>query len=282
MRRVLVTGAAGRIGSAVVAELLGRGVEVIALVLPGTAAPAPGVRLVKGDVSDPVSCQEALAGADGVVHLAARPAPHRGTPYEVFGGNTLATFTLLEGAGVAGVRNAVLASSYAANGLPFASRRRSPDYVPVDERLPNQAEDPYALSKLTDELTAAMMARRHGMNVIALRYPFVGGLEDRLLPRARQLAADPAAGAADLWSYLDTRDAARAAVLALEVTGTHVLHVAAPRTLAPYPTLELLQRFHPATEIRADLPGRTTPLDLSAAERLLGFTAEHEVELSQT
>lgn len=191
----------------------------------------------------------------------------------------MATFTLLEEAGVAGVRNAVLASSYAANGLPFATQPRSPGYVPVDEHLPSHAEDPYALSKQTDELTAAMMARRHGMSVIALRYPFVGGLEDRLLPRAQQIAADPAAGAADLWSYLDTRDAARAAVLALQADGTHVFHVAAPRTLAPYPTLELLRRFHPTAEIRAELPGRTTPLDLTAAERVLGFTAEYELAL---
>ncbi|MFG1819278.1 NAD-dependent epimerase/dehydratase family protein [Kribbella sp. NPDC049174] len=279
MKRVLVTGAAGRIGSAVVAELLGRGVEVTALVLPGTAAPVPGLRLVVGDACEPVSCREALAGADGVVHLAALPAPHRGTPYEVFGGNTLATFTLLEEAGVAGVRNAVVASSYAANGLPFATQPRSPGYVPVDEHLPSHAEDPYALSKQTDELTAAMMARRHGMNVIALRYPFVGDLEDRLLPRAQQIAADPATGAADLWSYLDTRDAARAAVLALQAGGTHVFHVGAPRTLAPYPTLELLRRFHPTAEIRAELPGRTTPLDLTAAERVLGFTAAYELAL---
>ncbi|TWD80203.1 nucleoside-diphosphate-sugar epimerase [Kribbella amoyensis] len=277
MKRVLVTGAAGRIGSAVVAELLGRGVEVTALVLPGTAAPVKRVRWVEGDAADPVSCREALAGVDGVVHLAARPAPHRGTPYEVFGGNTLATFTLLEEAGVAGVRNAVLASSYAANGLPFADRPLSPEYVPVDEHLPSQAADPYALSKQADELTAAMMARRHGMNVVALRYPFVGDLEDRLLPRAEQIAADPATGAADLWAYLDTRDAARAAVLALQATGTHVFHVAAANTLAPYPTLDLLRRFHPATRIRAELPGRTTPLDLTSAERVLGFTAEYEL-----
>ena len=137
MKRVLVTGAAGRIGSAVVAELLGRGIEVTALVLPGTAAPVPGLRLVEGDACDPASCREALAGADGVVHLAALPAPHRGTPYEVFGGNTLATFTLLEEAGVAGVRNAVLASSYAANGLPLLPtsisyvRKKSTSRVPM-------------------------------------------------------------------------------------------------------------------------------------------------------
>ena len=94
----------------------------------------------------------------------------------------------------------------------------------------------------------------------------------------RAVALLEALGAADLWSYLETRDAARAAVLALQVQGgSHVFHVAAPDTLAPYPTLDLLRRYHPSTAIRADLPGRTTPLDLGPARELLGFTAERTV-----
>ena len=36
-----------------------------------------------------------------------------------------------------------------------------------------RVEDAYGLSKLVDESTAAMMARRHGMTVAALRLPFV-------------------------------------------------------------------------------------------------------------
>ncbi|TCC35038.1 NAD-dependent epimerase/dehydratase family protein [Kribbella sindirgiensis] len=274
MNRVLVTGAAGRIGCAVL-EALGRD-RVTALVLPGT--PVQADRVVEGSVCDVATVRAAMGEVDGVIHLAARPAPHRGTPYEVFGENTLGTFTVLEEAGRAGVRNAVVASSLAANGLPFATAPLSPAYVPLDDRVPSQAEDPYALSKLTDEQTAAMMSRRHGMAVVALRFPFVGGFTERLREHADKVAADPSLGAASLWSYLETRDAARAAVLALRVPGgSHTFHVAAPRTLAPYPTLDLLRRFHPTTEIRAALPGRTTPLDLAPAQHLLGFTAEHEL-----
>jgi nucleoside-diphosphate-sugar epimerase len=196
----------------------------------------------------------------------------------VFGENTLGTFTVLEEAGRAGVRNAVVASSLAANGLPFAAGALSPAYVPLDVGVPTQAEDAYALSKLADEQTAAMMTRRHGMTTVSLRYPFVGGFSERLRAYAEKVGADPSIGAAHLWAYLETRDAARAAVVALEVRGgAHVFHVAAPRTLAPHPTLELLRRYHPATEIRAALPGRTTPLDLVPARQLLDFTAEYEV-----
>lgn len=278
MNRVLVTGAAGRIGRAVVEALLVRRTAVTALVLPGTADVPAVDRVVEGSVCDAGVVRAAMVEVDGVIHLAARPAPHRGTPYEVFGENTLGTFTVLEEAGRAGVRNAVVASSLAANGLPFASAPLSPAYVPLDVAVPSQAEDPYALSKLADEQTAAMMNRRHGMTTVVLRYPFVGGFTERLRDHADKVGADPSVGAADLWSYLETRDAARAAVLALRVRGGHhAFHVAAPRTLAPYPTLELLRRFHPGTEIRADLPGRTTPLDLVPAREVLGFTAEYEV-----
>ncbi|NIK56873.1 NAD-dependent epimerase/dehydratase family protein [Kribbella shirazensis] len=278
MNRVLVTGAAGRIGRAVVDALQVRRTAVTALVLPGTAEALPADRVVEGSACDAGAVRAAMAEVDGVIHLAARPAPNHGTPSEVFGQNTLGTFTVLEEAGRAGVRNAVVASSLAANGLPFAARPLSPAYVPLDMSVPTQAEDAYALSKLADEQTAAMMTRRHGMTTVALRYPFVGGFTDRLRDHAEKVGADPSVGAADLWSYLETRDAARAAVLALQVQGGHhAFHVAAPRTLAPYPTVELLRRFHPTTEIRAALPGRTTPLDLVPARQLLVFTAEYEL-----
>ncbi|MEV6494109.1 NAD(P)-dependent oxidoreductase, partial [Actinoplanes sp. NPDC051633] len=77
-------------------------------------------------------------------------------------------------------------------------------------------------------------------------------------------------------SYLDVRDAARAMVAALTPAspGCHTVYVAAPETLAPYPTEDLLARHHP------DVPhppflGRTVPIDLTGARTLLGFSAKH-------
>jgi len=279
-RRVLVTGAGGRIGTAVVAELVARGTSVTALVLDPDDAPAGADRVLAGDAADPGVVARALDGADGVVHLAAIPSPLHDPPEVVFRTNTLATFTVLEQAGRAGVRRAVVAGSQARSGLPFAPRPAHPAYVPADLDSPTQAADPYALSKVVDEQTAAAAARRHGGTVVVLRYPLVGDA-DRLAAFAAARAADPAQGASDLWAYLDVRDAAVAAALALDVDepGAHVVDVAAPETLVPYVTGDLLARYHPDAEVRADLPGRAVPVDLGPAERLLGFRARHLLDL---
>lgn len=276
MRRALVTGAAGRLGSHVVALFTSRDIAVTALVLRDTDE-VPADRVVVGDARDVTIVQKALQDVDVVVHLAALPSPAAGTPEGVFCGNTAATFTVLEQAGRAGVRRAVIASSQAISGLPFGPRVRYPAYLPIDEALPLQIADPYALSKATDEATAAMMWWRHGLSVCALRFPFLGDMETTLPARARQLDADPAAGVPELWSYLDLRDAARTCLLAAQhpPDASTVVVVAAPRTLVRYPTEQLLDRFLPAVPRRRRFPGNAVPVDLRLARSLLGFEAEY-------
>lgn len=279
IRRVLVTGAGGMIGRTVVDDLVAQGILVTALerIEPDGL---PADRMVIGDAGDPAAVEEALVDADAVIHLAALPSPNNGSPLEVFGGNTRATFVVLEGAGQRGIRRVVVSSSYSITGLPWASETLHPAYVPVDEKLPLQIEDPYGLSKQVDEATALMMTRRHGMTVIALRLPFVAN-EQRRRDRLAATTADPLIGSAELWSYLDLRDAAQALRMSLTVpaSGFHAVLIAAPETLAPYATEELLARYHPSVPVRRAVPGRDVPMDLSRARDLLGFTAEHQVEL---
>ena len=278
--RVLVTGAAGRIGRAVLDALASAGIPAHALVLedPGDLDAAA---VFTGSAADPSAVRPSLRGVDGVIHLAALATPDHGTALEVFGGNVCATFVVLDEAGRAGVPRAVITSSFSITGLPFARALLHPAYLPIDIAMPAQVEDPYALSKQTDELTAAMVARRYGIGVVALRYPFVGGFDDRLPGFAELVAERPEIGARDMWSYLETRDAARAALLALDVEqpGAQAVYVAAPRTLVPYPTAELLDRFHPDVLRRTEFLGRTVPIELAPARELLGFTAEFELDL---
>lgn len=275
---VLVTGAAGRLGRNVLTACADAGIATRALILArDEAAGLATDHVVIGDARDRVIVERALADVDAVVHLAAIPSPNGGTAEEVFCGNTSATFTVLESAARAGVRHAVIASSHAATGLPFAASVRRPAYLPIDEEIPLQVEDPYALSKQVDELTASMMWWRHGLSVIALRFPFLGDPDDRLPRRATELAAYPARGATELWGYLDYRDAAQSCVAALtrRRPGCHVVTLAAPTTLAPYPTEQLLDAFLPHVARRTRFPGRTAPFDLTRARDLLGFAPQY-------
>jgi nucleoside-diphosphate-sugar epimerase len=274
--RILVTGAAGRLGRHVLDHLAAAGAPVTALTLE-PADDLPADRVVVGDARDVELVGKALADVSAVVHLAAIPSPHLGSAEQVFCGNTGATFTVLSQAAQAGVRRAVIASSHCATGLPFAPVFRDPAYLPIDERTPPYAADPYALSKQVDEATAAMMWWRHGLSVVALRFPFLGDARDTLPARLQVLTDDPGQGAADVWSYLDFRDAARACALGLTRPGPgcHTVTLAAPSTLAPYPTEALLDRWFPRVPRRTLFPGRTVPMDLSRAAQLLDFTAEH-------
>lgn len=280
--RVLVTGAFGMIGSAVVNTLRANDVAVSALaVSEPTPAEAEKVdRLFVGDAGDVDTVRAALADVDAVVHLAALPSPDHADAVDVFAGNTRATFVVLDEAGRAGVGRAVIASSYSILGLPWAARPLHPEYFPINEHTPLQIEDPYGLSKEVDEATARMAGRRYGMGVVALRFPFVGGAY-RIQRRLTMTLEDPAVAASESWAYLDVRDAAEVTWLGLTapVTGVHALFVAAPEILAPYPTEDLIRAHHPTSEIRGPIPGRRTPIDLVPAERLLGFTARHVVDL---
>lgn len=278
--RIAVTGAAGRVGRHVVADLLAHDHEVHAL----DRTPPPDDETTaratwhRGELRDPFELVRFLGGAraEALIHLAAIPSPRDGEPFEVFATNTQATFVALEAAGLAGVPRVALASSTSVTGLPFGAPDLSPRYAPVDEAHPNIGTDAYALSKEADEATARTMHRRHGYQVVALRISNTATMAEQL-ERAAEVARDPAVLACELWAYLDARDGARAFRLAIErdLPGCHVINVMAPDTNAREPTAELLARYHPTTELRRPIEGREVPFDLTRSRQLLGFEAEY-------
>lgn len=266
--RVLVTGADGKIGRAVVEHLVARGVTVTGL-SPAWHGPTRAHRTVTGDVTCEADVAAALRGADAVVHLAALAHPRLGTPYEVYRVNTGGTFNVLAQAGQLGIRRAVIASSINAFGVPLNHRDVLPAYFPIDEEIPVALDDWYSLSKRSDELTAQMAASRWDMGVVALRYPAVvtpaevPGLAERAgLQEAREG-----------WSYIELDDAAEVTVraLAAPVAGSIVVGVAAATTYMPEDTEVLLDRYAPFVPRRRVFPGRSGLIDTSRAQTLLGF-----------
>jgi UDP-glucose 4-epimerase len=283
--RVLVTGASGRLGQAVVEELLGHDYEVVGADLAsppdGEVARSAGggkraFQFAQVDLVDVDKVAGAMSGAQAVIHLGAIPGPNRHPDEVVFGNNTRATFAVLQAARLNGVRKAVIASSISALGPSFSPEPTTPLYAPVDEDHPLLCADPYGLSKEVDERTAAMFHRRSGLSVAALRFSFVAR-PDEVGESAARVRRNPAGSARTLWSYVDIRDAAAAARLALDADGLtfEVFNITAADTLSDIPTADLLREFAPSVEIRQPMPGNASAYSIEKARRMLGYEPAH-------
>ncbi|MEN3282252.1 MAG: hypothetical protein V7607_3392 [Solirubrobacteraceae bacterium] len=151
--KVLVTGAAGRVGANVIQRLVASGAGVRALVMPGD--PLAGkldafadVDVVHGDLTDPAALRAACGGVTHVIHLAAqmvRGETEVGHYYDV---NAVSTLRLLEAARElgAGLERFVLASTDAT----FRPGDAPP--VPLTEDAPQRPVNHYGTSKLLGEV----------------------------------------------------------------------------------------------------------------------------------
>jgi UDP-N-acetylglucosamine/UDP-N-acetylgalactosamine 4-epimerase len=177
-RTWLVTGAAGFIGSHLVAKLLGLDQHVVALddfstghrrnlaEALGSVSPeqAARFRLVEGDIRDPGACARACAGADAVLHQAALGSVPRSIqdPLRTHDVNVTGFLRVLLAARDAGVRRVVYASSSSVYGDHRA--------LPKVEEVVGRPLSPYAVSKAADEAYAHAFARCYGLELVGLRY----------------------------------------------------------------------------------------------------------------
>lgn len=150
---VWVSGAAGKLGSAVVAMLRANGVDVTAV---DRISDSPAVRRV--ELVEFEATKESMVGADAVVHLAAYPSPEQVTPSWLVQNNVMATFNVFAAAFQLGVQRVVMASSGSIYGYAWAPELFAPAYLPVDEDTPLVFVDPYALSKDLGERIGRMYA----------------------------------------------------------------------------------------------------------------------------
>lgn len=179
---VLITGASGFLGRAVASELVAAGHEVRAL--QRTPSGVPGVTDVLGSVADAPHVTDAIDGAEGVVHLAAKVSL-TGDPEEFHAVNVGGTRTLLDAAEAAGVSRFVQVSSpsVAHSGSALAG-------VGAEAASPGDARGMYARTKAESELLA-LSRDSATLRVVAVRPHLVWGpgdtqLIERIVDRARQ------------------------------------------------------------------------------------------------
>jgi nucleoside-diphosphate-sugar epimerase len=229
---VLVTGSAGRIGRAVVAELQARGWRVRGF----DRVPTPGLTdTIVGDLTDVEAVRRAVEDAGAVIHLAATPDDDDFLT-QLAPNNLIGVYHVLESSRLAGVRRLILASS---GQVVWWQRQHGPWPIKADD--PPTPRGWYAAAKVFLEAAGRMCAESHGMSVIAVRLGWV--------PRSREHIEE--LNALD-WAkdvYLSPGDAGRFFACAVEAP-------ADIRFVIVYATSR---------------PLRTAMYDLEDANRLLGF-----------
>lgn len=268
--RIVVTGGSGRAGRWVVGHLRDAGHDVLNVDLVHDGSPH-GQCLV-ADLTDLGQCHEVIAGADGVVHFAAIPAPHMRAAGETFRNNAISTHNVFSVAAGRGVRRVVWASSETVLGLPFDE---PPAFAPVDESHPPRPESSYALSKLVGETMAEQYARRSETSYLGLRISNV--MEPPDYERFASWQHDATVRRWNLWGYVDARDVAGAVALGLEadVVKAEVVIIAAADTCMRRESAELMAEVFPTVPIRRRPTGRETLLSIDRARALLGYEPKH-------
>ncbi|HEX7625214.1 MAG TPA: NAD-dependent epimerase/dehydratase family protein [Anaeromyxobacteraceae bacterium] len=309
---LLVTGATGFLGSALLPLLAARGhrLRVIARGEAGQAE-ALGAEVVRAPLQDREAVRRALSGVEAVYHLAGQVAFDAPDPAALYQLHVECTRTLLEDARAAGARRFILASS---SGTIAISREEKVHTEDDDHPIHVVARWPYYLSKIFQEKTALRFHHETGLPVVVLNPSLLLGPSDARLSSTdvvfkfleRRIPALPSGGL----SFVDVRDAAEAFAAALErgrpgerhlLGGANMTFaeffarlsrlsgVAPPALRLPYGLnvagARLLERFHawrgseaPLTTEEAEMGEHWFYVDSAKAARELGFTARDPQE----
>lgn len=261
--RVVVTGGAGFIGANLCRALATGGDEALAFdnLSTGFASnlDGSGAQLIEGDILDPVALDGALAGADAVVHLAARPSVPRSIadPLASHAANATGTLQVLESIRRTEVPHVVVASSssvYGANPI-----------LPKSEDLVPAPLSPYAASKLATEAYAIAYGHSYGIQALAFRFFNVYG----------PLQAAGHAYAAVVPAFVDAALAGRP--LPINGDGTQTRDFTYVGTVAAVIQAAVARRVSCPTPVNLAFGGRSSLLEvIQLLEQQLGIDLERD------
>jgi nucleoside-diphosphate-sugar epimerase len=267
--KVVVTGASGKAGRAVV-DRLAQDHDVLGIdVVPAAERTTP---FLLADLTHFGQTIESLAGADAVVHLAAIPASSIYTEETTFRTNVGSTYNVFEAARALGIKRVAWASSETIFGLPI--ERDQPAYAPIDEEHPPYPQSSYALTKLLSEELGRQLNRWTGTPYVALRFSNIMEPED--YERFPSFWADATLRRWNLWGYVDARDVAESCRLALEAdVGAEHFIIAAADTVMNRPSRDLMAEVFPSVPYKPTTGDYDTLLSIEKARRLLGYDPQH-------
>ena len=178
MKKILVTGGAGYIGSICVEELINRGFEVSVFdnLTEGHAKAVDSrADFYQGDLADRSVLQHAFGEVkpDAVMHFAANALVGESmeNPSKYFRNNVSSGINLLDMAVEFGVKKFVFSSTCATFGIP--------ERMPIDESLPQRPINPYGESKLMFETILRWYREIHKLSFVALRYFNAAGASEK-------------------------------------------------------------------------------------------------------
>jgi UDP-glucose 4-epimerase len=242
--RVVVTGGAGFVGTAVVRCLLASGCRIT--VADRIPSPLPGVDNVVGDLRDPGVLERALGDeTTGVIHLAAATSVLGSVndPVGTYEHNVGVTAMLLELARSRGVGRVVMSSTNAVVG--------DVGKQVIDETLPLQPLTPYGATKAAAEMLLSGYSGSYGLSTCALRFTNVYGrgmhhkdsIVARLMRAARSGSTIQVYGDGDqLRDFIYVDDVAAATVLTWRAAVAGPLVIGSGRSVTVLELVELARR----------------------------------------
>lgn len=242
-KSILITGASGRLGSALT-RALSQNHEIAKLSLDPTDSPelaSIGQDHV-GSVTDAQTVERAMDGVDTVIHCASYPGAI-GSFYDLMETNVLGTFRLLEEAGRRPeVERFIYISSIAWHGLhEDRGGRHAPHYLPIDEKHPSLASGYSDSSKVHAELLCETYTRRFKKPTVAVRPAWI--ISEDL---SKNFKAAPPVTEAHLNDYVGVADVTDAIERTLEYDPPNgfdafLLHAEDQRSICP--SVELVERY---------------------------------------
>lgn len=275
--RVLVTGAAGKLGSATVRALVQAGLDVSATDQRYTAE--LGVPFRTANLLDEHALYPLLEGMDALVHLGNHPNRLAGpSPQRILAENTAMNANVFTAALDVGVKHVVFASSIQVM-ITTDRVRTEPHtlpYLPLDGEAPQDPGlNPYALSKqFGEEFLRTAAGARPELAATSVRYPMLVGdwFEKRLFADGGRVRRE-VLHLGEATAHLSFEDAGALVVplLSRGQSGYRQIFPAQSIDVANLPPPDLIRRFYPGVRCKKPLESIDRLIDISEVVQAFGW-----------